>query len=72
MKLAMSVTPTKFGGTACLRFEAACLGTASRGGALVGSGWLLGKISLECRASSSLFVFLPIFNTLRRLYIHSY
>ena len=25
MKLAMSVTPTKFGGTACLRFEAACL-----------------------------------------------
>ena len=25
MKLAMLVTPTKFGGTACLRFEAACL-----------------------------------------------
>ena len=25
MKLAMTVTPTKFGGTACLRFEAACL-----------------------------------------------
>ena len=25
MKMAMSVTPTKFGGTACLRFASACL-----------------------------------------------